>query len=172
MGAKGLPEFIGDHRDHPEKWKPGDFPMDEDALRARLAPETTLILGHVRETSARFFAEHQPPPIGFVSFDMDLYSSTRDAFQIFTQPGKSMLWHVPLYFDDMGSFTYHRYAGELLAVREFNEQDHGVKIDTWAGVRDERPFPERTYLGHMFVAHDLEATSKVVLNRGVDLLTL
>ena len=28
-GPEGLPEFIGDHRDHPDKWKPGDFPMDE-----------------------------------------------------------------------------------------------------------------------------------------------
>ena len=28
-GPAGLPEFIGDHRDHPDKWRPGDFPLDE-----------------------------------------------------------------------------------------------------------------------------------------------
>jgi hypothetical protein len=172
MGSKGLPEFIGDYRDHPEKWKPGDFPMHEAALRAKLTPRTTLVLGNVRETVGRFFDEHQPPPIGFVSFDMDLYSSTREALKIFTHPKSQMLLHVPLYFDDMGSFTYHGFAGEMLAVDEFNAANNGVKIDVWAGVRDSRPFPERPYLGHMFVAHDLEGASKVSLARQINTLPL
>src|SRR5262249_16807684 len=86
MGSGGLPEFIGDHRDHPEKWRPGDYPMVEDALRSRLTPRTTLILGNVRDTVTGFFDGHQPPPIGFVAFDMDLFSSTRDALRIFTDP--------------------------------------------------------------------------------------
>ena len=167
MGPRGLPEFIGDYRDHPDRWRPGDFPMDEDALRSRLRPRTTLILGNVRETADGFFDKYQPPPIGFVAFDMDLYSSTRDALRIFTHPSKEMLWHVPLYFDDMGSFAFHRFAGELLAIHEFNEQNDSIKIDAWAGVRDDRPFPESSYLGRMFVAHHLQATSSVVLSRGI-----
>ncbi len=172
MGPRGLPEFVGDYRDHPERWRPGDYPMDEAALRSRLTPRTTLILGNTRDTASEFFDKYQPPPIGFVAFDMDLYSSTRHALQIFTHPSKTMLWHVPLYFDDMGSFAFHRFAGELLAIHEFNEQNDSVKIDAWAGVRDDRPFPESSYLGHMFVAHDLQGTSSVVLSRQIDRLAL
>jgi hypothetical protein len=168
----GLPELIGDYRDHPEKFRFGDFPMEEEKLRAKLNSRTALLLGNVSDTVNRFFEKHNPPPIGFVSFDMDLYSSTRDAFRIFVHPSKQMLLHTPLYFDDMGSFTYHDHAGELLAIHEFNEQNYSVKIHPWAGIRDGRPFRGAPYLGHMFVAHDLATASKITLNRAVDTLPL
>jgi hypothetical protein len=165
LGSQGLPTFIGDYRDHPDWWKPGDFPMDEPTLRARLTNRTTLVLGNVRDTIHGFFEKFQPPPIGFVSFDLDLYSSTRDALQIFTLPEKRMLWHVPLYFDNIEFLFNHRFAGELLAIREFNEKNSHVKIDRWYGIRAGRPFPETPFLEKLYVAHDLEAMSKVVLER-------
>src|SRR5262249_24487047 len=43
-GPAGLPDFIGDHRDHPDKWKPGDFPMDVPLLRSKLGPRASLVL--------------------------------------------------------------------------------------------------------------------------------
>ena len=52
------------------------------------------------------------------------------------------------------------------------EQNYGVKIHPWYGVRDDRPFFEAPYLGHMFLAHDLASASKITLNRGVDTLPL
>ena len=165
MGAEGLPDFIGDYRDHPEAWQPGDFAMDEAALRSRFSDRTTLILGNVKETVPEFFEAHKPPPIGFVSFDLDLYSSTRDALRLFTLPDKKLLWHVPLYFDDIEFLFNHKYAGEPLAINEFNEESHPVKIDQWYGVRAGRPFPEQGFFDKLYVAHDLEATSKVKLNR-------
>jgi hypothetical protein len=36
-----------------------------------------------------------------------------------------------------------------------------VKIDRWRGIAKSRPFPEAPWLGHMFIAHDLAAISKV-----------
>lgn len=171
-GPQGLPAFIGDYRDHPDAWHPGDFPMDESALRSRLTNRTTLILGNVRDTIQGFFKDFQPPPIGFVSFDLDLYSSTRDALQIFCIPDKRMLWHVPLYFDDIEFLFNHKFAGELLAIDEFNEKSNRVKIDRWYGVRLGRPFPERPFLEKLYVAHDLEAISKVILKREVVALPL
>jgi len=167
MGSQGLPSFIGDYRDRPDKWRPGDFPMDEPKLRSRLTNRTTLILGQVRDTVPGFFENFQPPPVGFVSFDLDLYSSTKDALQLFTVPGKKMLWHVPLYFDDIEFLFNHKFAGELLAIHEFNQTSSQVKIDQWYGVRIGRPFPERPFLEKLYVAHDLEAISKVVLDREV-----
>lgn len=172
MGAKGLPPFIGDYRDHPDAWQPGDFPMDESALRARLTARTTLIIGNVRDSVSTFFSVHKPPPIGFVSFDLDLYSSTRDALRVLTHPESTMLWHAPLYFDDIEFLFNHRFAGELLAIDEFNDQSPNVKIDRWYNVRAGRPFPERPYFERLFVAHDLRATSAVVLDRNAAKLPL
>jgi hypothetical protein len=171
-GPQGLPTFIGDYRDHPDAWQPGDFAMDESALRSRLTNRTTLILGNVRDTIPRFFKDFQPPPVGFVSFDLDLYSSTRAAFQIFCVPDKRMLWHVPLYFDDIEFLFNHKFAGELLAIEEFNGESSQVKIDRWYGVRIGRPFPERPFLEKLYVAHDLEAISKVALKREAAILPL
>jgi hypothetical protein len=172
MGASGLPELIGDHRDQPERWKTGDYPMDEELLRSRLTSRTTLILGNVAQTASEFFARHHPPHLGFVAFDMDLYSSTMAGFQIFTDPNRKMLIHCPLYFDDLGSFTYHRFAGELLAIDEFNAADDEVKIDVWAGVRDYRPFYRAAYLGKMYVAHDLAAAVRAQPRRETEVLPL
>ncbi len=83
-----------------------------------------------------------------------------------------MLWHVPLYFDDIEFLFNHKFAGELLAIDEFNEQSRRVKIDKWYGVRLGRPFPERPFLEKLYVAHDLEAISSVVLDRDAASLPL
>lgn len=172
IGRDGLPTFIGDHRDHPDVWQAGDYPMDEAALRARLAERTQLILGNVTETVPRFFSEFDAPPIGFTSIDVDLYSSTRDALQVFAQSDTRMLWHVPMYFDDIEFVFNSRFGGELLAIEEFNREHESVKIDRWYGLRGERPFPERPYLEKMFVAHDLAAVSNVMLERDAAVLPL
>lgn len=165
MGAAGLPSFIGDHRDHPDLWRPGDYPMDVAGLTPRLGPRTSLVLGPVERTVPLFAAEHHPPPLGFVAFDLDLYSSTRDALRLLTDPAVPRLWHVPLYFDDIQPFAGHRYAGELLAIDEFNAGDGGVRIDRWHGLSHDRPFPERGFLERMYVAHDLTALGQVRLAR-------
>ena len=172
MGASGLPAFIGDHRDHAEYWRPGDFPMNEGALRSRLSDRTSLVLGNVQRTVPTFVAEWQPPPIGFVAFDLDLYSSTREALALLVQPGLRLLAHVPLYFDDLDHFFSHRFAGERLAIAEFNAADGRVRIDHWHGVRNNRPFPERPFLSKMYVAHDLTATAQIRVERDVRVLPL
>ena len=163
-GPKGLPHLCGDYRDHPDLWKSGDFKMDVAGLRSRLDPRTDLILGDVRDTVPEF-VERQTLPVGFVSFDLDLYSSTVAAMEIFRHPDRSMLMHVPLYFDDIDFIVNHRFAGELLAIDEFNATVDGVKIDKWYGVRADRPFPERHYFAKMFVAHDLDAITNASLAR-------
>lgn len=164
-GPAGLPGFIGDYRDHPDAWAPGDYPMDEAALRARLGPRTTLIIGDVKDTVPRFVDDARNPPVGFISIDVDLYSSTRDALKILSLPNKRMLRRTPLYFDDMLMFINHKFAGQPLAIDEFNAENELVKIDRWHGLKYERPFPEKQYLDSMYIAHDLEQINKIALNR-------
>lgn len=164
-GPSGLPAFCGDHRDHPDMWMPGDFPMDVDELQSKLGSRTQLILGNIKNTVPEFVRKTQTAPVGFAAIDVDLYSSTMAALEIFSLPGKKMLKHVPLYFDDTQAIENHRFAGELLAIRDFNASTESVKIDRWHGVRNGRPFPERAYLDQLFVAHDLSAIGGSQLTR-------
>ena len=171
-GPDGLPDFIGDHRDHPDAWHPGDYPMDETLLRSHLLPSTRLVIGNIRDTVPAFIADPATPPIGFVAIDVDLYSSTMQALQIFTLPGSRTLSRTMLYFDDIDMIINHRFAGELLAIDEFNAMDHHIKIDRMRGLKSGRPFPEKAYLDMMFVAHDLAALSKHRTARAGDPLDL
>jgi hypothetical protein len=68
---------------------------------------------------------------------------------------------VFLYFDDVNNYWSHSYAGERLAIREFNEANGSIKIDQWFDINVWRPFPEQQpRLRQMFIAHDLEAISR------------
>lgn len=74
------------------------------------------------------------------------------------------LRRVAMYFDDLDEHYNHRWAGELLAIDEFNAASATVKIDPWRGVRN-RPFHESVWLRGMYLAHDLGAISAVRLSR-------
>ncbi len=161
----GLPMLCEDYRDHPDQWRTRDFPMDEQALRKRLSKRTTLLIGDVKQTVPWFVQQTQSPPIGFVAVDLDLYSSTKNALQIFLLPGKRMLRRVAMYFDDTHLFYNYKFAGELLAIEEFNKTNDRVKIDRWRGISNSRVFPEAFWLQNMYVAHDIEAISKVNVSR-------
>ena len=84
-GPAGLPSFIGDHRDHPDEWQPGDFPMDEPLC----SPGSGAARARPRERLGdRSCVLRRPgvPPVGFVAFDLDLYSSTIHALRLLTLP--------------------------------------------------------------------------------------
>src|SRR5262249_27470464 len=131
----------------------------------RLSSRTSLVIGDVRDTVPEFVEKMQTAPLGFMSVDVDLYSSTKYVFRFFLLPGRKMLRRVTMYFDEVQFFFNHRFAGELRAIDEFNQESKGVKIDRWRGVAKERVFPESPWFESMYVAHDLEAISKVTLAR-------
>jgi hypothetical protein len=160
--GRGLATMTGDYRDHPDYWRQGDFVMSEVELRRQLAPRTKLVLGDVATTAmtAAFDA-----PIGFAALDLDLYSSTASALRVLGRSDVERLRRVALYFDDTREFMNHRFAGELLAIDEFNRDSKAVKIDRWRGIASGRPFPEAPWLQGMYLAHDLAAISQVTLAR-------
>ncbi len=135
MGC-GLPTSH-DTRDLPYRWNAGSFRMDEPKLRAMLRA-ARLLLGPVSETVKRFF-DIGPAPIGAVSFDLDYYTSTRDALKLLEGESRWFLPRVLCYFDDIidsnddlyGEVTpefFNDFSGERLAILEFNRNHPDRKI--------------------------------------------
>ncbi|PWT99246.1 MAG: hypothetical protein C5B51_27485 [Terriglobia bacterium] len=126
--GQGMPEPT-DYRDLPYVWGPGFYRMDPDALRHRLH-NAQLLLGNVGDTVKQFCATVKDP-IGFVSFDLDYHSSTKSALSIFQAHACTRLPRVFCYFDDViwpERACYSEYAGEYLAIREFNAQYEAMKL--------------------------------------------
>jgi hypothetical protein len=148
----GLP-LPRDYRDHPEAYREGDYPMQDPAqLRALVQKEgAQLILGDVRDTVKDFLRDS--PPIGFVSIDVDYYSSTVDALQIFSGEAKQYLPWVLIYMDDIDSYRHSRYCCELRAVHEFNESSRYRKITKCDFIRPKRIFQRPWWIEKMYVAH-------------------
>lgn len=121
-----------DHRDMPYRFAMGNYRMDVPKLMERLK-SARLVLGDVAGTASTFLQEYNPAPIGFVSFDMDYYSSTIAALAIFSenQDDRYFLPRIQCYFDDViGSeySSYNDFVGELAAIRDFNHGNESVKL--------------------------------------------
>jgi hypothetical protein len=152
----GMPVPV-DYRDLPHVWGEGYYRMDEEALRGRLK-KAKLVLGNVAETVPKALASSSMPPVGFVAFDLDYYSSTKAAFGIFDGPRESHLPRVQCYFDDICWPEFgclNEYVGELLAIREFNDEHPKKKICPIAHLRTQRQKPAR-WNEQIFVCHDFE----------------
>lgn len=119
----GMPKLEG-YKDHPEIWHQGQFKSDHDSIRERLTPNANLISGNIKDTIGAFCREKlsEESPIGFVSIDVDLYSSTLPIFDLFKHNPSFYLPTTVLYFDDINDLlTCNKWCGEMLAILEFNE---------------------------------------------------
>jgi hypothetical protein len=156
--GSGLPEPV-DYRDSPNMFQASAFPMDVPKLQARLT-RAKLLLGDVSVTVPEFVAS-SPAPIAFISFDLDLYSSTKQALQVFDAPSEALLPRVYCYFDDTLGMTHNEFAGERLAIQEFNGRHESRKIAQIPGLRHfvlpnlaNQWWVDEFYIAHMF-DHDL-----------------
>jgi hypothetical protein len=169
----GLPELV-DFRDSPNLFRAGTFPMDENALRQRLT-RSELILGNVASTISSFI-ESAPSPIAFVSFDLDLYSSTSDALKVFDASPDALLPRVYCYFDDTIGLTHSEFAGALLSISEYNQSHESRKI---AQIRSLKHFvskqfsteywTESFYLLHVFDHPEYNQSDGIVRAQRMDL---
>ena len=122
----GLPS-LADYKNLGYVWKRGAYRMDVESLQRKLKV-AKLLLGDVTDTVNESNAT-RPAPVGFISFDLDYYSSTVNAFHIFDGPDRSLLPRVFCYFDDIVSDGHQLHSdsvGELLAIKEFNELNIGI----------------------------------------------
>jgi hypothetical protein len=163
--GEGMPP-PSDYRDHPELYKEGWFPMDREALVSSLPENAEIRFGPVGET-IRPFAEALEPeaPLAFVTLDVDFYSSSRDALCLFEGPPEGYLAVVPVYVDDIALYTHTRFAGELLAIREFNDEHELRKLDWDWNLRNTRVFKNAEWLTHMFKLHVLDHPERRDLSR-------
>jgi tetratricopeptide (TPR) repeat protein len=120
-----------DVRDMPYFFEAGAYAMDRPALEARLS-HARLVFGDAVET-VREFLGSEPAPIGFVSFDMDVYSATKGVLDHLGDGADHdrFLPRATVYFDDVSGYQgqdYNRYTGELLAIDEFNAEQQHVKL--------------------------------------------
>jgi hypothetical protein len=153
--ATGLPETRG-YKDLPYIWKSGFFKMDYESLKKRL-PTAHLVIGDVKDTVKTFWEMYKPAPVGFISFDLDLYSSTAEAFQLFSTRC-AVLPRVICYFDDIldeeANQMFNDWTGELLAIKEFNEGHRAMKLAKINGLYEKRylraSWPSSIYVLHSF----------------------
>jgi hypothetical protein len=150
----GLPK-PEDFRDHPNLWFQGQFRMDRARLESKLR-RAKLCLGPVKETIPLLIAGN-PAPVAFVSVDLDLYSSTRDALILFKSNYAHLLPRVVSYFDDIFGYTFNDHCGERAAIAEFNSSSSARKICPIYGLRYLIPrfarddaWPDGMYFAHFF----------------------
>lgn len=150
-GAGGMPP-AEDWRDAPFIMEPGHFPMDVDALRARLT-RAELHLGPVAETVPAFVPG---APVGFVAQDLDYMSSTRDALRLFDLAPEHLMPRVISYYDDVLGYPWGEANGELAANAEFNAAHPQRAIDRLQGMKwlvprsqQANPWPEALFLVHV-----------------------
>lgn len=153
----GMPSPV-DYRDHPEKYLDGDYePHDTAALIRSLPPQASIKYGHIAEM-VKVLADDltENDVIGFVSIDVDYWSSTKDCFQLFDDKRLKFLPRMPMYLDDVNNIDHHPFAGELLAVREFNNGHADTKITKMNQLRDWRIFKNALWLDQMYWFIDLK----------------
>lgn len=151
--GKGMPPAV-DYRDLPESFQAGDFPMDEQRLREALPDFAELVIGDVTETVPAFCrALSEEAPVGFVSIDVDYYSSAKSALEVLKGRPEHYLPIVPVYLDDIGVDGSNPWTGELLAVDEFNRETELRKIAPFTMLRSRRIFKNTQWIDRMFAAH-------------------
>jgi hypothetical protein len=153
--GKGLP-VAKDYRDFPYYFNSGQFKMEVDQLRSTLR-RAEIVVGNVSDTCKTFFDKYNPAPVGCIFNDLDYYSSTKDSFNIFDAENRYFLPRVFMYFDDIiGDNTWlsSEFAGELLAIEEFNLNNSSRKIA--ANRAMPASYPDQWWAYQIYIYHDFQ----------------
>lgn len=153
----GLPQVRG-HKDHAELWKNGDFVMqDRDGLMRRINGRADLIFGDINNTVEELRSRLSPnKPLGFISVDVDIYTATIAALRCLEWRSDLYLLGVSMYFDDTQFFFANEWAGELLAINEFNSRSEYRKIGEDRSLPGRRPRKGAGWYRAMYVCHVLD----------------
>jgi hypothetical protein len=154
--GQGMPEPV-DYRDHPEYYNTGDFPMNRELLEQKIKGKAQLLIGPIKETLKTFTKTlSKDSPIGFVSIDVDYYSSTMDVFQLFKADAGLFIPLTYVYFDDISKDNHNSKCGELLAIKEFNKENELREISHHRFLENQRLFKNANWLKQIYYFHVLD----------------
>lgn len=150
-----------DYRDHPDQYQSGDFPMRRDLLEPQLPANTKLVIGEVADTVPAFLKSlPHDEPIGFVALDLDYYYSTKDAMRVFEGAAEQYLPLGVVYCDDISLEVHNSYCGELLAIREFNDEQPLRKLEHHRFFENSRIFKNAYWVKQIYQLHVLDHPSR------------
>lgn len=150
--GEGLPPPT-DWRDLGYVWRTGLFAPRRDL--SKFLKRAKMVLGDVAVTVPEFREHTLKAPLAFMSVDVDYYTSTVHCLRLLEAESSKLLPRVFVYLDDIvgGDEELHSwYAGELAAVRDFNDANPRRKVAPIFGLRWKRKFPQQ-WNDQMFVAH-------------------
>ena len=154
-----------DYRDHPDLYKEGDFKMDYESLEKKLTSNVRIIKGDIKSNIKQFLQSLSPEsPIGFVSLDVDYYSSSVDALTVFDDDSSKYLDIVYLYVDDIHKEEHNSLCGELLAIKEFNERHDKMVIEKHPFLESNRIFKRANWIKHMYFLHVLNHKHRNIIH--------
>jgi hypothetical protein len=151
--GRGLPLI-----DHPELCNPGDFAMeDKEKLIGKIAGRAEILWGDIAETVGQFTeALDSAAPLGFVSVDVDIYSAAKSALRCLLGSRDKYNPAVCMWFDDVSFLFANDWAGELLAIAEFNEEHEVRKIGQDRSLPGRRPAKAESWYPATYVCHVLD----------------
>jgi hypothetical protein len=173
--GSGLPESK-DPRDLKYYWGAGAFPMDYEALQARLSGRAELVVGDVADTCTKW-NPHPDAPLGAVAFDLDLYSSTIAGFSLLEK--ENVLPRIWCYFDDIADLPQScltDFIGVGAAIKDFNEMPQRKLLrDNLSQARVFAEFPVEWWHSKIYIYHRLvhpQYNVSVYNRNGANQLTL
>ena len=162
--------FSKDPKDLPYFWAEGQFKMNYEKLKSKLT-NSKLVLGDIANTVKNFADKYKPAPIAAVFFDLDYYTSTIHAFEIFKYSDDFLLPRVICYFDDLQPHV-NNFNGEIAAINEFNKNNKEMKIAKDYGSTlnySYGPWEEEVFIMHKFNHKDyIKKTKKTIYVADLD----
>ncbi|WP_033958999.1 hypothetical protein [Psychroserpens jangbogonensis] len=163
--GEGMPEPI-DYRDHPEYYNTGDFPMNKDLLEEKIKGKATIIYGPIKEKVSHFITNiSKNAPIGFVSIDVDYYSSTKEVLELLKAEATCFLPLTYVYLDDIFMSHHNEKCGEMLAVSEFNEEQPRRQLSYHRFFENQRIFKNANWVKQLYYFHVLDHPYRSDLKR-------
>lgn len=129
--------------------------MDRARPEAKLPANNRLVLGDMSKTVPEFLKSNLSPaaPLSFARFDLDYYTSTKHALRLLSDADAGH------YLSFTGSVVrryrahYSDWAGELLAINEFNAEHELRKIQRFRFLRSWRLLKNARWIDQIFILH-------------------
>tara|TARA_Y100001970_G_C14218835_1_gene851326 strand:- start:1042 stop:1875 length:834 start_codon:yes stop_codon:yes gene_type:complete len=149
--GEGLPDSDNKY-DLPFFWISGLYKADNQKLNEKI--KSKIYYGDIKDTFKEFIKTN-PPIISTIFSDLDYYTSTKNFLNQLPEFKDFLTPRVYCYFDDIFNSNHYinEHNGELLAIKEFNNENEDIKIGKSVGHSSDFKFPlggENLFMLHNF----------------------